>query len=301
MNVLVLKGGPDAEREVSLRSGGMVAAALRRAGLDVNEVTIDRPGLHQLQALRGDVVFPVLHGPWGEGGALQELLEQDGRPYVGCGPAAARLAMDKPASKRAVAEVGVPTPASQVVREGDALTLPAPLVLKPCDDGSSVDLRVCASAADAERARADLHRRRPVLLAESFVKGRELTIGLLEDRELPLIEVQPKCGLYDYEAKYNRDDTQYVLEPALPAGVADAIRRFARAAWKRLGLRDVARMDFMLDERGPWFLEANTMPGFTDHSLVPKAAAHAGMPMEALVRRLAEQAMARAPGAAARA
>lgn len=300
MKVLVLKGGPDAEREVSLRSGGMVAAALRRAGAEVHEQTIDRPGLAELRAMPGEVVFPVLHGPWGEGGVLQELLEQDGRPYVGCAPAAARLAMDKPASKRAVAEVGVPTPDSQVLRAGDRLTLSPPLVLKPCDDGSSVDLRVCGTVEDAERARAELHPRRPVLLAESFVAGREVTIGLLEDRELPLIEVRPKCGLYDYEAKYNRDDTEYRMDPELPAGVADAIRRWARAAWKRLGLRDVARMDFMLDARGAWFLEANTMPGFTDHSLVPKAAAHAGLPMERLVIKLVEGALTRG-GAALRA
>ncbi len=293
MKVLVLKGGPDAEREVSLRSGGMVAAALRRAGAEVHEQTIDRPGLAELRAMPGEVVFPVLHGPWGEGGVLQELLEQDGRPYVGCAPTAARLAMDKPSSKRAVAEVGVPTPDSQVLRSDDRLTLSPPLVLKPCDDGSSVDLRVCGTVEDAERARAELHPKRPVLLAESFIAGRELTIGLLEDRELPLIEVRPKCGLYDYEAKYNRDDTEYRLDPELPAGVADAIRRWSRAAWKRLGLRDVARMDFMLDARGAWFLEANTMPGFTDHSLVPKAAAHAGLPMERLVIKLVEGALTR--------
>jgi D-alanine-D-alanine ligase len=298
MRVLVLKGGPDAEREVSLRSGGMVAAALRRAGATVEEVTVDRPGLAELRGMPGDVVFPVLHGPWGEGGVLQELLEQDGRPYVGCRPAAARLAMDKPASKRAVAEVGVPTPASQVVRAGDALTLPAPLVLKPCDDGSSVDLRVCATAEDAARARAEIHPRRPTLLAESFISGREVTIGMLEDRELPLIEVRPKCGLYDYEAKYNRDDTEYRMDPQLDPGVAEAIRHAARLAWKRLGLRDVARMDFMVDARGPWFLEANTMPGFTDHSLVPKAAAHAGIAMERLVLQLAERALARGGAAA---
>jgi D-alanine-D-alanine ligase len=301
MNVLVLKGGPDAEREVSLRSGAMVAAALRRAGAQVEEITIDRPGLAEIRAMPGDVVFPVLHGPWGEGGVLQEILEQDGRPYVGCGPDAARLAMDKPASKRAVAEDGVPTPPSQVLRPGDALTLPTPLVLKPCDDGSSVDLRVCATAEDAARARLELHVRRPILLAESFIEGREITIGLLEDRELPLIEVRPKCGLYDYEAKYNRDDTEYRLDPELPPGVAESIRKWARAAWRRLGLRDVARVDFMLDARGAWFLEANTMPGFTDHSLVPKAAAHAGLSMERLVVGLAERAMARRGVASTRA
>ncbi|MFM7810147.1 MAG: D-alanine--D-alanine ligase, partial [Planctomycetota bacterium] len=262
MKVLVLKGGPDAEREVSLKSGGMVAAALRRAGLEVNEVAIDRPTQAELAAMHGEVIFPVLHGPWGEGGPMQEMLERDGRPYIGCRPAAARLAMDKPASKRAVAEVGVPTPAAQVIGPNDALTLPAPLVLKPCDEGSSVDLRICLDAAQVERGRAELHPHRPTLLAESFIRVREVTIGLLADRDLPIIEVRPKGGTYDYEAKYLRDDTQYLLDPPLPAGVAEAVRRHARAAWNRLGLRDVARLDFMVDERGPWFLEANTMPGF---------------------------------------
>jgi len=299
MKVLVLKGGPDAEREVSLKSGGMVAAALRRAGLAVNEVTIDRPSQTEIAAMAGEVIFPVLHGPWGEGGPMQDMLERDGRPYIGCRPAAARLAMDKPASKRAVAEVGVPTPAAQVIGPDDALTLPAPLVLKPCDEGSSVDLRICLDAAQVERARAELHPHRPTLLAESFIRGREVTIGLLADRDLPIIEVRPKGGTYDYDAKYLRDDTQYLLDPLLPTGVAEAVRRHARAAWNRLGLRDVARLDFMVDERGPWFLEANTMPGFTDHSLVPKAAAHAGMPMETLVRSLVEGAAARTGRAAA--
>ena len=294
MKVLVLKGGPDAEREVSLKSGGMVAAALRRAGLEVNEVAIDRPTQAELAAMQGEVIFPVLHGPWGEGGPMQEMLERDGRPYIGCRPAAARLAMDKPASKRAVAEVGVPTPAAQVIGPNDALTLPAPLVLKPSDEGSSVDLRICLDAAQIDRGRAELHPHRPTLLAESFIRGREVTIGLLADRDLPIIEVRPKGGTYDYEAKYLRDDTQYLLDPPLPPGVAEAVRRHARAAWNRLGLRDVARLDFMVDERGPWFLEANTMPGFTDHSLVPKAAAHAGIPMEQLVRSLVEGAAARA-------
>jgi D-alanine-D-alanine ligase len=246
----------------------------------------------------GEVVFPVLHGPWGEGGPLQELLLADGRPFVGCLPDAARLAMDKPASKRAVSEVGVPTPACQVVTAADTVTIAPPLVLKPCDDGSSVDLRVCLTQADLERERPGLHARRPRLMAESFIRGRELTVGLLEDRTLPIIEIRPKSGLYDYEAKYLRDDTEYLIDPDLPPGVAEAIRGLARKVWRRLGLRDVARVDFLLDERGPWFLEANTMPGMTDHSLVPKAAAHEALPMERLTVLLAERALARASVAA---
>lgn len=298
MQVLVLKGGPDAEREVSLCSGGNVADALRRAKLGVNEVTIDRPGLAEIQALAGDVIFPVLHGAWGEGGPLQELLEQDGRPYVGCRPKAARLAMDKVATKAIVGELGVPTPRAQEVRSGVEFMLECPVVLKPAEDGSSVDLRICRSHSDVVRARLELEPRRDRLLAEEYIRGRELTVGLIDGECLPIIEIRAQDGTYDYEAKYHRDDTQYVLDPELPAGVADAVRAFSRAAWHALGCRDVARADFMLDERGPWFLEINTMPGFTDHSLVPKAARHAGTSMEDLVSGLVRRAMAR--GAARR-
>ena len=292
--VLVLKGGPDAEREVSIRSGTMVASALRRAGMDVHEATIDRATPEEIRSLRGDVVFPVLHGAWGEGGALQEILDADGRPYVGSGPSAARLAMDKVATKRAVAAIGVPTPASQELRPGVEFTLACPVVLKPADDGSSVDLRICRSPQDVMRARLELEPRRDRILAEEYVVGRELTVGLVDGECLPIIEIRPNDGTYDYEAKYNRDDTQYLLDPALPGGIAEAVRAFSRAAWHAAGCRDVARADFMLDERGPWFLEINTMPGFTDHSLLPKAAAHAGIPMERLVALLAGRALARA-------
>ena len=292
-SVLVLKGGPDAEREVSLKSGAMVAAALRNAGIDVNEMTIDRPGLEELRGMRGEVVFPVLHGSWGEGGPLQELLEVDGRPYVGCGPKAARLAMDKIASKALVAEFGVPTPRSQELRNGVEFNLDFPVVLKPADDGSSVDLRICHSMQEVMRARLEIGPRRDRILAEEFITGRELTVGLIDGECLPIIEIRPRDGTYDYEAKYNRDDTQYILDPSLPDGVSEAVRAFSRAAWHAVGCRDLARVDFMLDERGPWFLEINTMPGCTDHSLVPKAAKHAGISMEDLVSGLVRRALSR--------
>jgi D-alanine-D-alanine ligase len=296
MDVLVLKGGPDAEREVSLCSGANVAAALRRAGFGVHEVAIARPGLAEIRALPGAVVFPVLHGAWGEGGPLQEILEEDGRPYVGCRPRAARLAMDKVSTKAILGELGVPTPRAQELRPGEALALGAPVVLKPADDGSSVDLRICTTLAEAERARREIETRRTRLMAEECIRGRELTVGLVDGECLPIIEIQPHAGAYDYEAKYHRDDTRYILDPDLPAGIAEAVRAFSLAAWHALGCRDVARADFMLDERGPWFLEINTMPGFTDHSLVPKAARHAGLSMEDLVGGLVRRAAARGTG-----
>jgi len=292
-SVLVLKGGPDAERDVSIRSGTQVAAALARAGFTVHDVTIDRLDAEALRALPGAVVFPVLHGAWGEGGPLQELLEADGRPFVGCRARAARLAMDKVATKAAVDALGVPTPRSQELVLGTDFALECPVVIKPADDGSSVDLRICRSTAEVARARLELEQRRGRLLAEEYIQGRELTVGLVGGECLPIIEVRPRTGTYDYEAKYNRDDTEYLLDPELPPGVADAVRAFSRAAWHAIGCRDVARADFMLDARGPWFLEINTMPGFTDHSLVPKAAAHAGIPMERLVSDLVARAQSR--------
>lgn len=293
MQVLVLKGGPDAEHEVSLNSGANVAAALRRAGFQVNEVTIQTLDAPALQALAGEVIFPVLHGAWGEGGPLQELLEQDGRPFVGSRAAAARLAMDKVATKNVVRELGVPTPRWQELRPGMELALDCPVVLKPSRDGSSVDLRICHSLEEVIRARLELEPRREHLLAEEFIQGRELTVGLIDGECLPIIEICPREGTYDYEAKYHRDDTQYLVDPSLPPGVADAVRAFSRAAWHALGCLDVARVDFMLDDRGPWFLEINTMPGFTDHSLVPKAARHEGMTMEELTTRLVQRALRR--------
>ncbi len=294
VRVLVLKGGPDAERDVSLMSGGVVADALRAAGFTVNEVTVDRPGIDELRAMAGDVIFPVLHGSWGEGGPLQELLEEDGRPYIGCRPKAARLAMDKIATKAVVADLGVPTPRAQELHPGAELAFECPVVLKPADDGSSVDLRICANPHEVVRARLEIEPRRSRILAEEYIRGRELTVGLVDGECLPIIEIVAAEGTYDYEAKYHRDDTQYVLDPELPPGVAEAVRAFSRAAWHAIGCRDIARVDFMLDHRGPWFLEINTMPGFTLHSLVPKAARHAGMPIEQLVTALVQRALERA-------
>jgi D-alanine-D-alanine ligase len=297
--VLVLGGGPDAEREVSLNSAAGVAEALRATGRwAVAARTIERVTLPELRALQGDVIFPVLHGAFGEGGPLQDLLEQDGRPYIGCRPRAARLAMDKLASKLAAARAGIPTAESCALNvKDDAPPIAAPLVVKPVHDGSSVGLHICKDASLWPRilqtVRDDV-RAKPgrVYMIERFIAGKELTVGLLDGRPLPIIHIQPAEGPYDYEAKYTRDDTRYHLDPVLPAGMDGTIKRYAQSLFEALGCRHVARVDFILDPSGsPWLLEINTMPGFTSHSLVPKAAAHAGIPMPELCSRLVEMAL----------
>ncbi len=302
--VLVLMGGPDAEREISLLSGREVAQALRECGrFRVLEHVVNEPSATELDALGGDVVFPVLHGQWGEGGPLQELLEALGRPYVGTTPHEAAVAMDKPGTKRIVSAEGVLTPPDCRLDPGGLCELDPPLVLKPLDDGSSVDLHICRTSEQLAAARTALHPKRGPIMAEQFVAGREITAGVVDGEALPLIEIipAPAVEFYDYDAKYFRDDTRYIVEPELADGVTEACMEAALLAFYRVGCRDLARVDFIVNEDGPWFLEINTMPGFTTHSLLPMAAARRGLNMPALCSRLVDAALARAPGGRAEA
>ncbi len=293
VRVTVLMGGPDAEREVSICSGTRVADALGRCpGFAVQALRIDKLTSHSLARVEGDVIFPVLHGPWGEGGPLQELLEHDGRPFVGSRSAGAAMAMDKAATKSVAGSLGVQTPAAQVIRSVDDLAIAGPVVLKPIDDGSSVDLRICRDRAATEAAAAELLGRRRALLVERYIHGREITVGILHGRALPVIEIVPGVEFYDYEAKYRRNDTQYLFD-TLPAVVAEQAQQGALAVFGALALRDLARADFMVDSAGAWFLEINTMPGMTDHSLLPKAAARMGLSFERVCSGAVEAALAR--------
>lgn len=295
--VLVLMGGPDAEHDVSLMSGREVAAALRSTGrYEVIEAVIGAATASELAAHRPDVVFPVLHGHWGEGGPLQEELESMRVPYVGSRPRAARIAMDKVATKLHASALGLATPRARELRPGEPCDIDPPVVLKPVDDGSSVDLRICRTTEEIERARRELEPRRSRLMAESYIRGREVTVGIVAGRALPLIEIVPTVQFYDYEAKYFRDDTRYILAPALPSGLAESLAAGTVNLFERLGCRDVARADFLLEEAPngqlrSWFLEINTMPGFTTHSLVPMAARAAGLDMPRLCARLVELAL----------
>jgi len=310
-SVLVLAGGPDAERSVSLDSARCVAEALRDCGeFRVEACTIDVPTPNELRALPGEVIFPALHGPFGEGGPMQDLLEADGRPYVGSGPLAARQAMDKMATKLAAARIGVTTPEAAVLNiADDRPPLPCPFVVKPVHEGSSVGVYLVHTEAqwpialDAMRADSRKHPDR-VFMVERLIAGRELTVGLLDTgaglEAMPVTEIRPAEGFYDFEAKYDRDDTAYTVDPELPPGVAESARRDALAVARTLGVRDLARADFLLDHAGrAWFLEINTMPGFTGHSLLPMAAATRGFDLPRLCGHLVSLALDRR-GVAAR-
>jgi len=292
--VVVLGGGPDAEREVSLQSASAVASALREhTAFTVVGRTIDRITLEELRAIPGDVVFPALHGAFGEGGPMQDLLELDGRAYVGSGPRASRIAMDKLATKLYASSLGVPTPEACVINPKDErCPLPLPVVVKPVHEGSSVGLHICTTESAWRTALAEVREGKRVYLAERMIPGRELTVGLLDGAPLPLVQITPAQGVYDYEAKYNRDDTQYIVDPELPPGLAEAVSERSAALARHLGVRHLARVDFMLDGTGvPWLIELNTMPGFTSHSLVPMAARARGIEMDRLCAGLVEAAL----------
>lgn len=301
LRITVLRGGPSAERAVSLESGAAVAAALRRMGHDVHEADISPDDLSALEK-PCDIVFPVLHGTFGEDGQLQALLEQRGLRFVGCDAGAAALTIDKLASKQAVAAAGIRTPEYEVVTartmSGVAQRWPGPVVVKPLREGSSVDtfiLRDGVGLDDAVRTVVSRHER---ALVERCILGDEATVGLLAGEPLPVIFVRPKRAFYDYAAKYQDDATEYLFDVGQPAALHEELQALSRRVFDVLGARHLARIDWMMDQDGrPWFLELNAIPGFTSHSLVPKAAAKIGISFDELCDRLARMPLADAGSA----
>lgn len=295
--VTVLRGGPSAEREVSLASGAAAANACRRLGHDVTEADIRPEDLSALE-IPADVVFPVLHGEFGEDGQLQAILEQRGLPYVGSDSTASRLAIDKEKSKRTWQSVGLPTAEWTCIDEAGGMAavndLGPPAVLKPLCEGSSIGVVFCETLDQLHTELEKTVSKYGRVMLERRLSGPELTVGILEIRALPIIEIQPALGFYDYEAKYGRDDTQYVFEPKIDADTYSAVQETAVKAFQALGCRDYGRVDCIVDRRyGVQLLEVNTIPGFTDHSLLPKAASNVGIGFDALVARLLELAYQR--------
>jgi D-alanine-D-alanine ligase len=300
MRVTVLYGGPSAEREISLISGRAVAAGLREAGHQVLEADIRPEDLSVLDR-PCDVVFPVLHGQWGESGELQEILEQRGLPFVGSGSFASRLGMDKVATKMAWERAGLPTPPCRVVTSVDEPLPEEACVVKAIDSGSSIDVFVCKGAAEGSPAVADAVRqvlsRHGRAMVERYICGPELTVGLLHEQPLAPIRIVPKSEFFDYEAKYKASDTEHRFDTGLPQDLVERCRQLARHANAVVGAWDLARVDIMIDAAGnrPYLLEINTLPGFTPKSLLPEAAKHAGIDFAELVDRLARRAQARGP------
>ncbi len=295
MKVTVLYGGPSAEREVSLVSGGAVIEALRGMGHEVFASDVSPADLSGLDH-PADVIFPVLHGAFGESGELQEILEQRGLRFVGSGSKASRLGMNKVLTKQVWEKAGLPTPAYRVIKRGEeAYDAPGACVVKAIDSGSSIDVYLCKSPAEcsAQTATAikEVLSRHESALVEKFIDGIELTVGILEEKPLAPIRIVPKREFFDYEAKYRSSETEHRFETGLPAEVVQSCRELAQRANAAVGARDLARIDIMVDRANqPYLLEINTLPGFTPRSLLPEAAKHAGIEFGPLVDRLVRRA-----------
>jgi D-alanine-D-alanine ligase len=281
--VAVLLGGRSAEREVSLKSGTMVLAALRAGGVDAHAFDPARRSLEDLAREGFGCVFIALHGRHGEDGTVQGALELLGIPYTGSGVLASALAMDKMRTKLLWRGAGVSTPAYEPLNEHtDAAALVQrlglPIMVKPASEGSSIGMSKVRRVEDIAGAYSLAVRHDNVIIAEQFIEGIELTAGVLDDSPLPLIRLETPRDFYDYEAKYLANDTRYILPCGLPADAERVLQGEAMRAYSSLGCRGWGRVDFILDRDGrPFFLEVNTSPGMTDHSLVPMAARHMGL------------------------
>ena len=298
--VAVLLGGRSAERAISLRSGSAVVGALRQNGIDAHALDAGNEDfVQQLSSGGFNRVFNVLHGRGGEDGVLQGLLECLGLPYTGSGVLGSALAMDKLKTKQLWKGVGLPTPAFTLLSGVQDLSAVAsdpgfPLMLKPVHEGSSIGMTRVRQEADLQQAFATADRYDREVLAERWIDGMELTAGIVGDVVLPLIRLETPNEFYDYNAKYEADTTGYHCPCGLPAHQERQLQKLALAAFRAVAASGWGRVDFFLEDgRDPWLIEVNTVPGMTDHSLVPMAAARLGWDMPELAWRILETSMDR--------
>ncbi|HET9663227.1 MAG TPA: D-alanine--D-alanine ligase [Burkholderiales bacterium] len=294
--VAVLMGGPSAEREISLKSGTMVLAALKGRGIDAHAFDPREAGLEQLIAQKFDRAFIALHGRFGEDGTVQGALEYLRIPYTGSGVMASALAMDKWRTKLLWQAAGMPTPPYELLTANSpfvdvAARLGLPLMVKPAREGSSIGMSKVTSVEKLQPAFELAAQYDSVVIAERFIEGTELTAAILGDEALPLIRLETPRVFYDYQAKYFADDTRYICPCGLPRDQEGRIQDTALRAFALVGCSGWGRVDVMLDRRGqPYLLEVNTIPGMTDHSLVPMAARARAIAFEDLVVRILESA-----------
>lgn len=295
--VALLMGGTSAEREVSLKSGAAVLKALQYRGVDAHSIDVGADVLEQLRNGGFDRAFVMLHGRGGEDGTMQGALELLGLPYTGSGVLASALGMDKWRSKLLWQAAGLPVPACVLLdnrSDFGAVTqqLGLPLFVKPASEGSSVGISKVNKAEELAAAFQMAAQHDSLVLAEQFVGGGEFTVAILGDQVLPVVRIVPSGEFYDYESKYLSDATRYLCPCGLPAEKEAELQALARRAFDVLGCRGWGRIDILMDDAGnPFLLEANTLPGMTDHSLVPMAAKTSGISFDELVWRILETSM----------
>jgi D-alanine-D-alanine ligase len=285
-HITVLMGGPSPERAVSLRTGAACVAALREAGFEVSEVIVEDESFIVPDGT--DLAFISLHGTFGEDGQVQDILNARGIPFTGADADTSRITIDKEKTKEKFRASGVPTPAGKLVHRLEEITLPLPVFIKPNSQGSSVGSRAAKTPEELSAAMADALRFDSAVLVEQLINGRELTVGVLGDQVLPIIEIHPLEGFYDYTNKYTKGRTEYFCPAPLADDLTAKIQQYALAAHRAVGNTIYSRVDFLLEGDQPYCLEINTIPGMTATSLLPKAAAAVGITFPQLCRRIVE-------------
>ena len=287
--IAVLYGGWSGERPISLKSGAAVRRALKRLGVPHAGIDVSPRVADELRKKKIDLAFLAVHGPFGEDGTLQGLLDIMGIAYTGCGVRASAVCMHKPTAKKLFRAAGLATPEGFVVTDPAALfphdrPTPLPWVVKPASQGSALGVTFVRAPSDWAGAMAAAFKADREALVEEAVSGTEITVGLLGDRALPVVEIVPEHAFYDFHSKYAKGGSRHIVPARLPDSVQREASRIALAAFRAVGGRHFARADLMVDSAGkPWLLELNTLPGMTDVSLLPDAARAAGISFDELV------------------
>lgn len=302
LRVCVLKGGSSAEREISLRSGEVIEEALQKLGYSTFSIDPEKPErMSLLLKNKVDVVFIALHGPGGEDGTVQGVLEIFDVPYTGSGVLASALAMDKKSARRIWKAEGLKQPVYQIVERNSLsnikLEIPPPLIVKPGRSGSTLGVNLVREERELEDALKEAFRYDgDYVILEEYIEGKELTVGIIDDPEpiaLPVIEIVPKGVIYDYKTKYTEGKCKYKIPAALPQTEYKKVQEIALRAYKSLGCRDFGRVDMIWREEEVYLLEVNTIPGMTRTSLLPRAAKAKGIEFHHLVDKIVKQALRR--------
>ena len=301
MRVGVLMGGQSAEREISLKTGRAICQALRRRGYKVFSIDVDASLPQQLRQKHIDVAFLALHGPGGEDGTVQGLLEVLGIPYTGSGVRASAIAMDKAMTKAFLQVNDIPVPDGVVLQKGEQgkdwnARLKLPQVVKPSTEGSTIGVSIVRKRAELPSALRRAYRFGERVVVESYIDGREVALAVLDGEALPAVEIISPGGFYDFAAKYQKAETRYLCPAPLARNLLKKIQNLAVRAYSVIGCAGAARVDFRITRRGdPAILEINTIPGMTERSLLPMAAAQAGMTYDTLVERMLGSALRKKP------
>ena len=292
IRVGVLMGGQSAEREISLKTGRAISQALTRRGYQVIQIDVDESLPQQLCKKKVDAAFIALHGPGGEDGTVQGVLDVLGIPYTGSGVRASAISMDKGVTKAVLQVEGIPVPKGIVLQRGESRSswsdrLKFPQVVKPSSEGSTIGVSIVRHRAALNRALRRAYQYGDSAVVESYIDGREVAIAIFDGEVLPSVEIISPGGFYDFEAKYQKAETQYLCPAPLSREILRKIQKLALQAYQVIGCAGAARVDFRISPRGkPAILEINTIPGMTERSLLPMAAAQAGIPYDSLVEKI---------------